>query len=218
MKTLIILIFTMLLILVFILGCQPQTKDFTNSTMEEKEFDYNTGNIQGIIKEINRTPDTSEKIKEVLDFVNLNIEYKDIDLYTCYGETASDVLARGYGNCVSMARLTVALLRGLDIPARTAGGCAFDKSTCKPAFALIPEEKARFPELPQDNRKKDYWNLHEWVEAYDGKRWVILEPYFGREGIFISNCNDYLYYGYDTNPIDRCVINDLTFVDRCFKQ
>jgi len=52
------------------------------------------------------------------------------------------------------------------------------------------------------------------TDAYwDGIEWVRVESTSGQ--IFDISCNTYLNYGYDSNNINRCVINDNSFIKEC---
>lgn len=180
---------------------------------DEKDFDYNREDMMKVADTLAIASDsTLESIKLTTFFVFNNIEYdSSVSITYCYSETASSVLAKGSGDCVSMSRLTVALLRAQDIPARTVGGCLSYGTDCTPVFALISGAEVPKPEYQYDYKKRGY--LHEWVEAWTGTDWVLVEPTAGL--VLDKGCGKYHIYSYDTNTHDRCVINNQEYVDYC---
>jgi len=92
-----------------------------------------------------------DAVTEVLQWVSRNVEY---DLDRAAPQDAPAVLARRSGYCTGIARLTVALLRALEIPARDV-----------PGFVLA----APVAGLPA--------GFHRWVEVrYDDVGWVFSDP------------------------------------------
>lgn len=181
----------------------------------QSEIDFTiTSEIQQIADQISASSDDSfEAIKNTARYVYQTIQYKgDVTIDYCYDETAQDVLDAGYGDCVSMSRLNVALLRAQGIPARTAGGCLSYQTTCNVLFSVVPGAEIPKPEVIDDLKKRGF--LHEWVEVYDEQRgWLIVEATAGL--VLDNSCGKYIYYGYDDNAKDRCVINDLSFFNTC---
>ena len=92
-----------------------------------------------------------EAVTRVLVWVARNVAY---DLDRQAPQDALAVLARRRGYCTGVARLTVALLQALDIPAREVPGFLV-----APAAATIPA------------------GFHRWVEVrYDDVGWVFSDP------------------------------------------
>jgi transglutaminase-like putative cysteine protease len=131
---------------------------------EESDIDFSP-ELQTIANEISSKHSTPKgKVKGTLEFVNDGIDYDgNVGILECYSESASSVLKKGSGDCVSMSRLTTSLLRLQGIPARTVGGCVSSLNPCSPIFSLVPVEEIPKSEI-MDNKKRGF--LHEWVEAY----------------------------------------------------
>jgi hypothetical protein len=92
-----------------------------------------------------------DAVTEVLQWVGRNVEY---DLDRAAPQDAPAVLARRSGYCTGIARLTVALLRALEIPARDV-----------PGF-VVAAPAAGMPA-----------GFHRWVEVrYDDVGWVFSDP------------------------------------------
>jgi hypothetical protein len=92
-----------------------------------------------------------EAVTRVLVWVTRNVAY-DLDRHE--SQNALAVLARRRGYCTGVARLTVALLKALDIPAREV-----------PGFLVAPAAGA----IPA--------GFHRWVEVrYDDVGWVFSDP------------------------------------------
>jgi transglutaminase-like putative cysteine protease len=203
-------------ILFFNPNSKPQTNVDDNNLdsylIEEQDFDYSEPEIQELAQEL-QGYNTKDSIKNVIEYVAKNVRYSGaVSVNYCYNEKASDVLASGTGDCVSMSRLVTALLRAQEIPARTKGGCLSFNKFCTPLFATVPGETAKSVAMEEGDFKKRGF-LHEWVEAFDGENWVLIEATSGQ--VFPSDCTTYLSYGYDSNRYDRCVINDRGFWQQC---
>lgn len=182
--------------------------------VEEHDFDYSHPDIYNLaesIKESSSSP--KDAIDKTIKYTVQNVKYSSkISVNYCYSEKASDVLNSKVGDCVSMSRLNTALLRAQGIPARTMGGCLSSYKRCIPLFSVIPGEEAKVvPMTEGDYKKRGY--LHEWVEAYDGEKWYLIESTSGQS--FPMDCITYLEYGYDSNRYNRCVITDQTFWNEC---
>lgn len=155
---------------------------------------------------------TDDLIKRTISYTRSHVVYKgDLSVSYCYNEKASDVLKSGQGDCVSMSKLNAALLKANGIPARTVGGCVIFSKSCTINFAIVPGEEIPTAKIKGDGKKRGY--LHEWVEVYDGTRWLSIESTTGN--IFETGCDRYNIFGYDSNPQDRCVINDYKFNSEC---
>jgi len=185
--------------------------------IEENDFDYSDPSIYNLAVEIKqRTNNPTEAIKETISYVARNIQYSSsITTNYCYDEKASTVLKSGFGDCVSMSRLVTALLRAQGIPSRTMGGCISFASRCAPTFSVFPPEEtqAMVTAMEEDDFKKRGF-LHEWVEVWTpNEKWQIIEATTGQ--IFPLNCGSYIEFGYDSNRLNRCVINDADFWNEC---
>ena len=136
-----------------------------------------------------------------------------IDINQCYTEKASTILKEGVGDCVSMSRLATALLRAQGIPTRTMGGCLSFLARCSPTMAAVPFIQTQVTEMqPNDFKKRGF--LHEWIETWiPEKGWVLGEATAGQ--VFDLTCKSYIQYGYDSNSMERCVINDQSFWNIC---
>ena len=183
--------------------------------VEDPEFDYSNSELQEIIKDIDERAITNQdKIREVLIFVHDNLRYSLTTLQYCYEETASSALRQKVADCVGFTKLTVALLRGLDVPATSVVGCATGKVTCSDIFTTVVPEKTRFPIKPLPADLKYRGGLHQWVIAWDGFKWVYLEPIVA--GIYNPTCQDYLPYQYNPDAgKDRCEIDSDDFALNC---
>lgn len=194
---------------------QKETIDYSEYLQETADFDYSNEAIYKKAIEIRAISDSDEKIiKNTLHFVATTIRYNDsINPEYCFEEKASDVLIKENGDCVSMARLVVSLLRANNIPSRTAGGC-LTEDVCLVSFSTTNIYKAKtVPIRLGDYKKRGF--LHEWVEVYskDKEGWYILEPTTGQT--FSKNCKSYGFYSYDKDEFERCVLLNESFVQEC---
>jgi len=181
---------------------------------ETIDFDYSDPAIYAKAQEIKgATSSAEEAIKKTIRFVADSTLYSSkITVNYCYNEKASDVLEIGRGDCVSMSRLSTALLRAQGIPARTMGGCLSAFKRCVPIFSTIPFLEAQVTDMEvNDFKKRGY--LHEWVEAFDGEEWKLVEATSGQ--IYSLDCVTYLPYSYDKNQYDRCTISSSIFWNQC---
>lgn len=159
-----------------------------------------------------KTTDQMNTARNVLRYVNENIKYKDdVQISYCYTETAQTVLDSKQGDCVSMTRLAVTLLRINGIETRSVGGCVTFDSSCDALFAIVPEPFMIPKSSLADGKKRGY--LHEWSEAKINGVWYIVEATNGK--LYPDTCDNYHAFKYDTNKYDRCVIDDKTFVEQC---
>lgn len=219
MKKEYIIIGTFLIIIIFVgIGAEKGDWEMDIKGMEEyveetQEFDYSNPSIRVVSSTIKEDSGSiNDAIKKSSKYVVENIEYSSgISVEDCFMETASGVLENKKGDCVSMSRLLVSLLRAQNIPARTVGGCLSKDYTCDVTFATMPFEKAKFTEIKDDFKKRGY--LHEWVEAYNGREWVLIESTSGQ--VFDNQCQDYGFYHYDQDSVERCIIEDEIFIDEC---
>lgn len=189
------------------------TDKYSSYLIASEDIDI-TPEIQAVANTITKSSSSlKDAIHNTAAYVYKNVDYKgDITVEACYNEKSSGTLDNKIGDCVSMSRLVTSLLRAQGIPARTVGGCIKPVVRCATLFSMIPTEEQSVPKsLISDFKKRGY--LHEWVEAFDGENWVIIDATIGR--VLPTTCEDYLFYAYDTNPTDRCVINDNNFYNAC---
>lgn len=188
--------------------------NFQKYLIAEEDFDF-TPELAEVANNLNDRSNTDQdRIKNTLRFVYNHIEYNsDVSIQECFAEKASTILERGYGDCVSMTRLTVSLLRMQNVPIRSVGGCIDLDKTCGELFSVLPEDvPVPKPQLQDDYKKRGF--LHEWAEAWTPETgWVLLETTNGK--VYDINCDSYRFYSYDTNPRDRCVINNNKFFKEC---
>jgi len=182
--------------------------------VEERDFDYTAPNVFNLAQTLKqKSSDPKDAVKDTIRYVAKNVRYSSaITVPFCYEETASAVLSSGQGDCVSMSRLVVSLLRAQGIPSRTKGGC-LTSERCKVLFATIPFADPKVTPMSSEDFKKRGF-LHEWVEVWtpdDG--WFTVEATSGQ--IFDLTCNTYLSFGYDNDRFSRCVIKDSTFWNTC---
>lgn len=183
--------------------------------VETVDFDYSNPNIQQIAKNIKlSTSAPYDAAKFTAKYIYDTIPYNSkISISYCYQETASSVIEAGTGDCVSMVRMDVAILRAIGIPARSVGGCLKSSQRCAPLFAVYPDVEAQVTPMTEDDFKKRGF-LHEWLEFWTPEHgWQIMEATSGQ--IFDISCGAYIKFGYDTNQYDRCVITDSTFWKLC---
>jgi transglutaminase-like putative cysteine protease len=157
--------------------------------------------------------DDFETTKNVLKYVATNIKYdSQISIPYCFTETSQSVYETGKGDCVSMTRLTAALLRLNEIPVKTVGGCINFRYSCVPAFSVIGLD---FNDIPVseiiDEKKRGY--LHEWSEAYIDGTWYLLESTAGL--VLPNNCVAYKPLSESTNTINRCIVSNQQFINEC---
>lgn len=92
-----------------------------------------------------------EASSRILGWVGRNVRY---ELDRTRPQDAAEVLARGNGFCTGIARLTVALLRAVDIPAREVPGW-----------------------VVREQGGTGVSGYHRWVEIlYDDRGWVMSDP------------------------------------------
>lgn len=216
-------------IFVFILNFTSKSEPWQNKYNQElkkgdikgehlaltNEFDFEDPQVQELIKNIkDSTTSARGALKKTLSIVLVRVKYSGTEtIGECVLESASDVLNKGKGDCVSMMKLDVAILRGLGIAARPAGGCLSKEYTCLSTFAIIPLKKPPVTKLvPGDFKKRGYF--HEWFEVWlPNYGWLLVDPTSGE--ILEQECQDYLFYRYDSTPMEMCVIEDMNFWNTC---
>lgn len=193
-----------------------ESKGYGIYLVEERDFDYSDTFIQNLAKNIKSSTSTPDAaVKQTIRYVVQNIKYSSaITVPYCYEETASSALESGVGDCVSMTRANVAILRAMGIPARSVGGC-LTRERCAPLFAVVPGLEAQVTPMSEDDFKKRGF-LHEWGEYFsvEDNSWKIFESTSGQ--IYDASCETYVQYSYDSNQYNRCVIQDASFWQTCF--
>lgn len=182
---------------------------------EYADFDYTTPIVYNKAQEIKASSSSPEDaIKKTLKFVVSEISYSSsVSIGYCYDEKASTVLVNKMGDCVSMTRLTISLLRAQGIPARSVGGCLSSYKRCTPIFAVIPSLEAKTTPMTEGDFKKRGF-LHEYTEIWTPiEGWRIGEATSGQ--LFNFDCDSYLMYSYDTNIQNRCIILSQDFWQIC---
>lgn len=188
---------------------EPATqKEIFTSETEDMQF---TTDLINMASKLKGSSDMATA-KNTLEFVADYVTYKgDVEISYCYSESAQTVFDTKQGDCVSMTRLTTALLRINNISVKTVGGCIRFGPSCKSLFSVSPEWFTAQVSDIQDMKKRGY--MHEWSEAYLDGQWYTLENTAGK--IFPLECENYMKYDYDSNRYDRCVINSIDFFDTC---
>lgn len=174
-------------------------------------LDFNTPDIQNAISSINPVSD-EDALKKTTQYVLKNIKYNGrIPIDYCYAETATSALKSGVGDCVSMTKVGSAMLRGMGVAVKTAGGCLKSFFGCKPIMGTFPIEYMKSEII--DSKKRGY--LHEWGEVWImDKGWVLVD--FTSGAIYDKGCDAYGFYSYDNaDKINMCVINDNSFIEQC---
>lgn len=153
-----------------------------------------------------------DAVKTTLDYVYSTVRYTPSNP-ACYQESATDVFNERVGNCVSMTKLNVALLREMGIAARPAGGCISQSFSCNVLFSFHPERTPQFvPVQLDDNFKRG--GLHEWFEFWlPDEGWLIGEATSGQ--VFSKSCVSYDYHDYNTDSVGMCVIQDFNYIRQC---
>lgn len=183
--------------------------------LEDNEYFKQTENIKRIAANIKKSS-TSEKdaIRKTLNYVKQYIKYESAD-DTCYADTVDGILDRGTGDCVSMTRIVMALLRAQGFAVRDVGGCLAEKAQCIDTYSMVKMPIPEKPKMmPGDFRKRG--SLHEWAEVWtsDGK-WLILETTAGQ--IIDPNCSDYLLFDRVAGTKEElCYIYDEEFWAQCY--
>lgn len=161
----------------------------------------------------NESVNAKDAIKGSLDYVYQTVDYSPSSPAVCFQETAVDVYEIKVGNCVSMTKLNIAILREMGFAVRPAGGCISGNFVCGVLFSAHPERTPRYvPVDLKDPFKRG--GLHEWFEVWlPDEGWIIGEATSGQ--IFSKSCQSYDYYDYSTDPEGMCVIRDLNYIRQC---
>ena len=150
-------------------------------------LDYTHPDIEQLItrKGWNTIKEKSEVIGEVYSFVRDEITYG----YTSsFSIPASQILHKGYGNCITKSTLLIALLRAVGIP------CRFHAMTMSKVIfrGLLPGLSYKMAIKPL---------YHAWVEVQYNNKWLAMEghivdrPYIAK---LQTKFPDYMgsFYGY----------------------
>jgi len=82
-------------------------------------------------------------------------------------------------------------------------------------YALYPTQDAQVTEMIDGDFKKRGF-LHEYLIFWTPETsWLTIEATSGQ--IFTSDCDQYLFYSFDSNQFDRCVVQDASFWNECQK-
>lgn len=185
-------------------------------------FDYSSPEVQQAIQEILLNSGSAEEaVQNTLDYVYFNVNYvynEDDDI--CFSSTASDVLKRQSGQCDTMSRLTIAILRGMGIPARSEVGCLAIDAGCFQSFSVLKIPLPKYVEITDEELLQDTVSrkggLHSWSEAYIPSLggWVDLESTNGRI-VEADTCMNYVTEMYASTVVEECVSRDNEFIQMC---
>jgi len=188
--------------------------------IEDKHFNHNTiidtnEDLELIANQISsESINAKDAVRNTMEWVYNNVQYsRKTSAIECYSETSIDAFEKGVGDCVTMTKLAVSLMRTQGIAARPAGGCISGTFTCGVLFSIHPERVPMFEPVDLDDPKKR-GGLHEWLEIWlpeDG--WIIGEATSGQ--LFDKSCRSYDYHDYNTDSIGMCVIFDQNYVRQC---
>lgn len=181
-------------------------------TQAQSTIDYVTPDLQDVISKMDsKSPE--DAIKKATRLVLNKIKYASSEITPefCYAETATSTYRLGFGDCVSMTKLGMAILRGQGLAVRSVGGCVKWSNSCMPIMGVVPLQiqKAEI----YDGKKRGY--LHEWSEVWlPDKGWITVD--FTNGAIYTKGCKDYIFYSYDEAQYkDMCVITDNKFIQQC---
>jgi transglutaminase-like putative cysteine protease len=186
---------------------------------EDMLYDYESLEIKKAIVEIITT---SESLREAVDktldytYYHVNYDWNEPDS-VCFNSKASSILASGIGQCDTMSRVNIAILRGMGIAARPEGGCLSVSDTCGQTFAIVGGRAPITQEIQvHNNMGSRAGGLHAWLEIYlpDEGGWVDGESTSGKI-IEPSSCLKFTHELYPTSVLDECVSTDLGFINMC---
>jgi transglutaminase-like putative cysteine protease len=180
-------------------------------------IDYNMASVQDVAKTLDKGSSIATIWATAL-WVEKNIDYRKEGFQTCVDTSATEVLARKWGDCSGMSKLVTALLEANRIPSCVMQGCASTKedvwAKCGAAtFAIMPAPEARVPKTSpielKDGLPVIAGGAHAWVKAWTGINWVYIEPTAG--AVLNSDCGGYMLAGLNqcldgSVPQDHCVI------------
>lgn len=192
----------------------------TMAGIDEQNFDHNSvinsnEELEAVANLISsESINAKDAVRKTMEWVFQNVDYtRKTSALECYAETSIDAFEIGQGDCVTMTKLAVSLLRSQGIAARPAGGCISSNFACGVLFAIHPERAPRFEPVDLEDPKKR-GGLHEWLEVWlPDEGWLIGEATSGQ--LFSKNCRSYDYHDYNTDSTGMCVILDQNYVRQC---
>jgi transglutaminase-like putative cysteine protease len=157
---------------------------------------------------------TKDAIRKTMEWVYQNIDYaSQVSAQACFSESSTDAINKGLGDCVTMTKAAVSLLRAQGIAARPAGGCISSRFSCGVLFSIHPERMPRFEPVSLEDTKKR-GGLHEWLEIWVPEEgWIIGEATSGQ--LFPKSCGSYDYHDYNTDDVGMCIISDTNYIRQC---
>jgi transglutaminase-like putative cysteine protease len=180
-----------------------------NSIVDQAEGITNVAND---IK--SKSINANDAVQKTMEYVYQHVRYtRQTSANACFVETSASVFQTGQGDCVSMTKLVISLLREQGIAARPAGGCISKNFACGAIFAVTGARQPQYePVDPTDPKKRG--GLHEWVEIWlPDQGWVIGEATSGQ--IFPKSCQSYDYHDYNDDAYGMCVVTDLNYRRQC---
>lgn len=161
-----------------------------------------------------RANNAKDAVKMTMDYVYDVTRYsRQVSPQVCFAETSSDVLDKGYGDCVSMSKLVLSLLREQGIAARPTGGCISGNFRCGVLFSTHADRMPIYSPVDLEDPKKR-GGLHEWVEIWlPDEGWIIGEATSGQ--LFSKSCESYDTHDYNTDSVGMCVITDYNYIRQC---
>lgn len=196
---------------------------------ESQDFDFENEEIQQVLQDLESKNFKSVEgvIMSVGDYVYKNVEYnQDISYDQCISNSASTTLIEGVGQCSTMVKANIAILRGLGIAARPIVGCTQEPEdySCMPLSigfiqaVITPQRDIKISPITfEDGIALTKGGLHSWVEVWIPERgWVILEPTTGY--LVDKNCVSYDELLGEPSYLDLCGLkysSHRSFIDSC---
>lgn len=135
--------------------------------MPTAKIDYNMSPAFQTIAEtlMENAPSLDAGIQAINNYVSDDLAYDQSELQPggYRFQDSLQTLNSGTGICEDYAELTASLLRSIGIPTETIQGTAQDFNG----------------DLPQDPSQAN----HEWVKAWDGNQWVVMDPTWSGGGV-----------------------------------
>jgi|GEM_PF-4023644 len=122
-----------------------------------KNWDFTKGVVANYLK-FTQPISLKENVKDALEFNNKYLEYalnkSNYDYIARIGAENLNKTNKENAVCLEYSDLLIAQLRGLKIPSRELSGLSYSKDIKKLSFPF----------------------LHSWVDYYNGKSWVMVDP------------------------------------------
>lgn len=187
-------------------GLDPEYLEHDNIVDTNPDMDYIAQSIS------TQSVNAKDAVKKTMDYVYDTVAYTPSPP-GCFDETSSDVFVERTGNCVSMTKIALSLLRAQGIAARPVGGCISGNFACNALFSFHPERQPRYvPVVQDDNFKRG--GLHEWLEIWlPDEGWIYGEATSGQ--LFPRSCSSYDIHDYNTDAFGMCVITDQNYIRQC---